>query len=120
MPSGARTMEHGRPFRWPIIQPPTASKYRARSSLVTPSPSPPSGHSPLSGFEMTTPITSPDLLPAGLAAVVLLGLAADFPTEGWADLVMTGFSAFTSLAGLSLRSPSHAPCRKLPSPVQPA
>src|SRR4030081_864394 len=68
MPSGARTTEHGRPFRWPIIQPPTASKYRARSSLVTGLPSPPSGHSALPGFEITTPITSAELFAAGFGS----------------------------------------------------
>src|ERR1700716_1496580 len=98
MPSGARTTEHGRPFRWPIIQPPTASKYRARSSLVTGLPPPPSGHSALPGFEITTPITSAELFAACFASG-LLDLAAVLPTAGLAILVMAGFSAFTSSAG---------------------
>ena len=83
MPSGARTTEHGRPLMWPIIQSPTASKYFARSSLVTGLPSPPSGHNALSGLEMTTPITSADLF------------ADDFPDliSGFATFVITGISA---------------------------
>ena len=48
IPSGALMIEHGRPWRCPIIHVPTSSKYRARSSLVT-SPSPSSGHRTLSG-----------------------------------------------------------------------
>src|ERR1700716_623314 len=122
MPSGARTMEHGRPLIWPIIQPPTASKYRARSSLVTGAPSPPSGHSALSGFEMTTPITSEDLASAFFKrpprqlevwpeARAGLGVAIS---------VMAGFSAVTSFAGLSWRSPLNDAWRTFPSPVQPA
>src|SRR3954452_242635 len=76
MPSGARTIELGRPLIWPIIHSPTAAKYCARSSLVTGFPSPASGHSGFSGFEITTPITSADL-PFALAApapLVLIGL----------------------------------------------
>src|SRR3979409_1960833 len=103
MPSGARTMEHGRPLIWPIIQPPTASKYRARSSLVTGLPSPPSGHSALSGLEMTTPMTPADL-PSGFferPLRVLEVLAEAREGAGVAISVMAGFSAVTSFAGLS-------------------
>ena len=56
---------------------------------------------------MTTPITSADF--AG--GVCRLALAI---------LVMTGFSAFTSPAGLSWRSPLNAACRILPPSVKPA
>src|SRR5882672_12102725 len=98
MPSGARSTEHGRPLIWLIIHSPTASKYFARSSFVTALPSPPSGHSALSGLEMTTPITSADLL------------ADDVPDliNGFATLVITGLSASTSFAGLSCRNPLNA------------
>src|SRR4051794_16496788 len=57
MPSGARTMEHGRPVICGIIQSPTASRYSARSNLVTGFLSPASGQSALSGLLMVTPRT---------------------------------------------------------------
>src|SRR3954452_9469536 len=82
MPSGARRIEHGQPLRWTIIHSPTASKYCARSSLVTPSPSPQSAHSTLSGFENVTPITSEDVdddfadRVTGFASQVMEGLFA--------------------------------------------
>ncbi len=121
MPSGARTTEHGRPLRWPIIHGPTCSKNCARSSLVTPSPSPPSGHSSLSGFEITTPITSADLPVAGFALLVTAAAALpDFPAEGFAILPIEGVSASTSSAGLSCRKPLNAACLILPPSVKPA
>ncbi len=115
MPSGARSTEHGRPLMWPIIHSPTASKYWARSSLVTGSPSPPSGHSALSGFEMATPITS-----AGFFADDLTTTIEGLEVEGLAVFFIDGFSAITSSAGLSCRKPLNAACRILPSSVQPA
>src|SRR6266481_4202473 len=63
---------------------------------------------------MTTPITSLDLPDAAA------DLAAVSFNKGLAILVMAGFSAVTSLAGLSRRSPLNAACRMLPSLVQPA
>src|SRR5918992_603078 len=110
MPSGARTIEHGRPLRGPIIHSPTASKYCARSSFVTPSPSPASGHSALSGFEITTPMTSPVLLlAAGVArTVALLVLPLLLPGFGCATPALDGVSASTSSAGLSWRRPLNA------------
>src|SRR3954462_13472068 len=74
MPSGARTTEHGRPFRCGIIHSPTAARYSARSRLVTGSPSPASGHSALSGCDSTTPITS-DPPRAGVLPAVFLAAA---------------------------------------------
>src|ERR1700710_2437513 len=101
MPSGARTIEHSRPLMWPIIQPPTASKYFARSSLVTGSPSPASGHSALSGLEMTTPMTSDDLPLAFFEGALRVpeALAEARAGLGLAISIMAGFSAVTSLAG---------------------
>src|SRR3954447_9111138 len=102
MPSGARTIELGLPLIWPIIQSPTASKYFARSSFVTGLPSPAAGHSALSGFEITTPITSADLPPAFDGRTPFDLMAVRFDTAaaaGFAMSVVTGRSAMTSLAG---------------------
>src|ERR1700733_15033702 len=104
MPSGARTTEQGRPFRYPIIHSPTASKYCARSSLVTLLLSPASGHSALSGFDITTPMTSADLEPAGFVLLTAAGaalpafFAGGFSAEGLASLPIDGVSASTSPA----------------------
>src|SRR5882724_7065434 len=109
MPSGARSTEHGRPLMWPIIHSPTASKYRARSSLVTGSPSPPSGHSAFSGFEMATPITSAGFFADDLTTMiedfvvegfVVEGFVVEgFVVEGLAGFFIDDFSAITSSAG---------------------
>src|SRR5436305_6438413 len=101
MPSGARTIELGLPLIWPIIQSPTASKYFARSSFVTGLPSPASGHSALSGFELATPSTSAELPPAFVAPSPGL-MALRFDAAAAAGLAIsdaTGRSAVTSLAG---------------------
>src|SRR4030081_706810 len=102
MPSGARRTEHGRPLIWPIIHSPTASKYRARSSLVTGSPSPPARPPPLSGFLMATPITSAGFFADGLTTTIE-GLEVEgLEVEGLAVFFfIDGFSAITSSAGLS-------------------
>jgi hypothetical protein len=98
MPSGAPMIEHGRPWRCPIIHLPTSSKYRGPASLTAPSPS--SGHRTLSGRLRVTPIKTSSLEAADerLARVVVLagtGLAMSVLPEG------AGRSASTSLAGLS-------------------
>ena len=97
-------IEQGRPLMWGISHSPTASKYRARSSFVTGLPSPPSGHSSLSGFEMTTPMTSVDVRSAraGCTPVGCRDVAVARAT-GLTTLVVTGSSALTSLAGLFCR-----------------
>src|ERR1700712_2637959 len=120
MPSGARSTEHGRPLMWPIIHSPTASKYCARSSLVTGSPSPPSGHSALSGFEMATPITSAGFFADDLTTTIDGFEVEGFEVEGLAVFFIDGFSAITSSAGLSWRRPLNAAWLILPSSVQPA
>src|ERR1700733_2389555 len=81
MPSGARTIEQGRPVTCGNSHSPTASKYSARSSLVTGLPSPASGHSCLSGLEMLTPRTvpgGPALLLAALPALPAWPLPTTF------------------------------------------
>src|SRR5256885_12381090 len=105
MPWGARKIEHGRPLGGPIIHSPTASKYCARSSLVTASPSPPSGHNAFSGFEIATPITSADL-------------ADDFADRvtGFAIPVMAGLSPRISFPGFSRPRPLH-PGRPIVPPL---
>src|SRR5260221_7042769 len=125
MPSGARSTEHGRPLMWPIIHSPTASKYRARSSLVTGSPSPPSGHLAFAGFEMATPITSAGFFADDLTTMIEDFVAEGFVVEGFvveglAGFFIDDFSAITSSAGLSCRKPLNAAWRILPSSVQPA
>jgi hypothetical protein len=64
----------------------------------------------LSGFEMTTPITSVDRFPEGTASFFSV---FDFPPlearlTGVASLVVTGVSTTISLAGLSWRNPLNA------------
>src|SRR5437879_9461089 len=120
MPSGARSTEQGRPRIWPIIHPPTASKYRARSSLVTGSPSPPFGHSALSGFEIATPITSAAFFTDDLTTTIEGFEVEGFEFESLVVFFIDGFSATTSSAGLSWRNPLNAACLMLPSSVQPA
>jgi hypothetical protein len=98
-------IEHGRPLIWAMSQDATYSKYAARSILVTGSPLPPSGQSALSGLEISTPMTTdlPDHRLARLpriAGVAGVGL--------WVVAGFATFSASTSLAGLSLRSPLNA------------
>src|ERR1043166_8234083 len=108
MPSGARTIELGLPLIWPIIQSPTASKYFARSSLVTGLPAPAPGLGPLSVFELTPPIPSADWPPAFAGRDPFDLMAARFAAAaaaGRAISVITGRSAITSPAGLSSRRP---------------
>src|SRR5689334_3654904 len=120
MPSGARTKEQGRPARWPIIQGPTASWYRARSSFVTGRPAPSSGHSALSGLEMGMPMTTAPLFAAALdelraeplpfvGAALVVSSDADFGAFFFAPSVgFTAVSRVTSVAGLSSRRPLKA------------
>src|ERR1700709_2079111 len=98
MPSGARIIEHGRPFRCSIIQAPTLSRYIARSSLVT-GPCPSSGHKILSGRLRGTPMTTPALEVVDALADLVRCLGA-----GSAMLIRAagaGVSASTPSAGLS-------------------
>src|SRR5260221_11775872 len=103
MPSGARSTEHGRPLMWPIIHSPTASKYWARSSLVTGSPAPPAGHKPLSRFEMAAPITS-----AGFFSDDLSNNSESLEVGGLGDFFFYGCSAVPPTAGLSSLQPLDA------------
>ena len=84
MPSGARSIEHGRPSRCCNMNAPAISKYRARSSFVTGRPSPAFGHSALSGLDILTPMTVDESAPArgasaapGAAAARRAGPARD-------------------------------------------
>src|ERR1700685_2018389 len=106
MPSGARTMEQGRPLICGNIQGPTASRYCARSHLVTGLPSPAAGQSFLSGLEVAMPITT--LLPSraqSQRALSDLEMAMTISTLSppLLALVPNGFAnfVFLALAGIS-------------------
>src|SRR4051812_42904657 len=106
MPSGARTMEHGRPVMCGIIQSPMASKYSARSNLVTGFLSPASGQSGLSGLEMVTPRTvlGPFAVAAAAAAPPPLDLASIAVPERLAlgdPALLTGLPASAELLALA-------------------
>ncbi len=81
-----------------------------------------SGHSGLSGWEIDTPMTTDGPDAFAVAADLFAGLAAAFGAglAIFASVALTGFSASTSSAGLSARSPLKAAWRTLPSPVKPA
>src|SRR4051812_550397 len=106
MPSGARTMEHGRPVMCGIIQSPMASKYSARSNLVTGFLSPASGQSGLSGLEMVTPRTvlGPFAVAAAAVAPPPLDLASMAVPERLAlgdPALLTGLPALAELPTLA-------------------
>src|SRR5207237_8953112 len=105
-------------------RPPTSSKYRARLSLVTGLPSPPTGYRSFSGVEISTPITLAGLSEAGtvlllpdLGDLAFTALTALFATAGLTISGVAGFSATTSRAGLSWRSPLKAAWRIFPASV---
>src|SRR5579863_9642173 len=84
MPSGARTIEQGRPSTCGNSQSPTASKYRTRSNFVTGRSSPASGQNTLFGLETVTPITLFSVAPARPtfgALGVTARLACDSPFD---------------------------------------
>ena len=118
MPSGALMIEQGRPLRCSIIQPPTLSKYFARSSLVI---APCSLVGPQDLIRPTESNSHDDTVggsvgrgPCALGGRVGAGSAISVLSDG------AGVSASTSLAGLSWRRPLNAACRIMPAPVNPA
>ena len=98
---------------------------RARSSFVTGSPSPASGHNALSGLEITTPITSADLPSPIASRAALAALAAALAPPSASRFGELGHRrGHLRLAprrpACPARSPLNAACRTLPSSVQPA